>query len=58
MKCSGFKIQNVTIKLAKCELGQATVTYWWMLEVVGCGQICPIGAKEEDTVSISRILPP
>lgn len=34
---------NLTLNLAKCEFGQATVTY--LGKVVGCGKVCPISAK-------------
>ena len=32
---------NLTVNLAKCEFGQATVTY--LGKVVGRGEVCPIG---------------
>lgn len=40
---------NLTLKLAKCEFGQATVTY--LGKVVGHGKVCPIGAKVEAIVN-------
>ena len=36
---------NLTVNLAKCEFGQATVAY--LGKVVGRGVVCPIGAKVE-----------
>lgn len=36
---------NLTINLAKCEFGRATVTY--LGKVIGRGQVRPIGAKVE-----------
>lgn len=40
---------NLTLNLAKCEFGQATVTY--LGKVVGHGKVCPIGAKVEAIVN-------
>jgi len=36
---------NLTINLAKCEFGKATITYFG--KVVGRGQVRPVGAKAE-----------
>uniref|UniRef100_A0A3B3H3T2 Gypsy retrotransposon integrase-like protein 1 n=1 Tax=Oryzias latipes TaxID=8090 RepID=A0A3B3H3T2_ORYLA len=40
---------NLTLNLAKCVFGQATVTY--LGKVVGCGQVCPVEAKIEAIVN-------
>lgn len=41
----GLAAANLTLNLAKCEFGQATVTY--LGKVVGWGEFCPVGAKIE-----------
>lgn len=42
-------VANLTLNLAKCEFGQATVTY--LGKVVGRGKVCPIAAKVEAIVN-------
>ena len=42
-------IANLTLNLAKCEFGQATVTY--LGKVVVHGKVCPIEAKVEAIVN-------
>lgn len=42
-------VANLTLNLAKCEFGQATVTY--LGKVVGHGKVCPIEAKVEAIVN-------
>lgn len=40
---------NLTLNLAKCEFGRATVVY--LGKVVGCGQVKPIHSKTEALLS-------
>lgn len=42
---------NLTLNLAKCEFGQATVTY--LGKIVGCGKVCPVEAKLEALINFS-----
>ena len=42
-------VANLTLNLAKCEFGQATITY--LGKVVGHRKVCPIQAKVEAIVN-------
>ncbi|XP_027128228.1 uncharacterized protein LOC109142602 [Larimichthys crocea] len=44
-----FAVANLTLNLAKCEFGQATITY--LGKIVGCGMVCPVEAKVEAIVN-------
>src|SRR4029434_7966777 len=44
---------NLTVNLAKCEFGKATVTY--LGKVVGRGQVHPVGAKVTFTFTFSHL---
>ena len=46
-----FSSANLTVNLAKCEFGKATVTY--LGKVVGRGQVRPVGAKVEAICTFS-----